>query len=236
MKRYGKRDGLRVMKRAVLFLVFCAALSATAQADVLNTGSKTQTGTLEGYDGRSFLFRDETTGKVQAISRTSIKDLKLDTPRKAEVEIIGKAKPESMLMAGYAKGMFLFIRQGEKTTISGMNVKSLKLEYVSRFGGPSEPVPETVQLIPDAEITRLLNHPDLNADQKAALEQYQAAKDKHRQFVAESSAMIAKMDTLTGSERQATLTKLRLRKEAEQPLKRELEASQQALSAAFPEL
>ncbi len=93
-----------------------------------------------------------------------------------------------------------------------------------------------MQLIPDAEITRLLNHPDLNADQKAALEQYQAAKDKHRQFMEESSAMIARMDTLTGSERQALLNNLRLRKEEEQPLKRELEASQQALSAAFPEL
>ena len=235
-KRYDKADGTSVLLGTVFLLVFCAALSAAAQADVLNIGSKTQKGTLEGYDGRSFQFRDAGDGKVQNVFRTSVKDLKLDKPRKAEVEMIGKAKPESMLMAGYAKGMFLFIKQGEKATISGMNVKSIKLEYVSQFGRPSEPVPEVVQLIPDAEIKRLLNHPDLNASQKSSLEQYQAAKEKHRQFVAESSAMVAKMETLTGGERQAVLNNLRLRKEAEQPLKRELQASQQALTAAFPEL
>jgi hypothetical protein len=222
--------------RAALLLVLGACYCAPARADVLNIGSKTQNGILEGYDGRSFQFRDEKTGKVQAISRTSVKDLKLDKPRKAEVEVMGKKKTETMLMAGYAKGTFLFINQGEKTTISGMNVKNIKLEYVSQFGRPSDPVPESVQQISDADINRLLGQPDLRDDQKAALKQYQEARNKHRQFVAESSAMVAKMDTLTGSERQATLNKLRLRKEAEQPLKRDLEASQQALTAAFPEL
>jgi hypothetical protein len=141
-----------------------------------------------------------------------------------------------MLMAGYAKGMFLFIKEGKKEIISGMNVKSVKVDHVSRFGRPSEPVPEAVQQIADADIEDLLARPDLSADQKAALEQYQAASGKYRQFVTESSSMVERMDTMTGSERQAVLNDLRLRKEAEQPLKRDLQASQQALTDAFPEL
>ena len=235
-KRYGKTDRGRIARRAAFLLALCAFASATARADVLNIGSKTQKVTLEGYDGRSFQLYDPESGKSLTMSRTSIKDLRLDSPRKAEVAVMGQTEPEEMLMAGYAKGMFLFIKQGKQEIISGMKVTNIKLATVSRFGRPSEPIPEAVQQIADADIENLLARPDLTADQKAALEQYQRAADQYRRFVAESSSLVAKMDAMTGGARQAALNDLRLRKEAEQPLKRELHASQQTLSEAFPEL
>lgn len=234
-KRQCKADGLRMKGRAAVLLPLCAFVSTMAQADVIRIGTKSQSGTLEAYDGRSFQFRDEGDGKVQNVPRTSVKDLKLDEPRKAEVVQMGKAT-EEMLMAGYAKGMFLFMHQGRKEIISGMKVTNIKLATVSRFGGSSEPTPGAMQLVSDADIETLLVRPDLNADQEAALDQYQAAKDKYRQFVNESSALVARMEMLKGSDRQAVLNDLRLRKEAEQPLKSELAASWHALSAAFPEL
>lgn len=235
-KRYDKAAGRWIARRAACLLALCAFVPAMAQADVLNIGSKTQNGTLEGYDGRNFQFRDKETGKAQDVSRTSTRDLKLDQPRKAEVVLMGNTVPEEMLMAGYAKGMFLFLKDGKKEIISGMKVKNVTLERVSWFGQSSEPVPEAVRQIADAEIEALRSRPDLDADQRAALDQYQHAVDKYRLFVKESSSLVVRMNTLTGSDRQALLNDLRLRKEAEQPLKRELEASQQALIAEFPEL
>jgi hypothetical protein len=212
-------------------------VSASVNADVLRVGSKTINGTLEGYDGRTFQFRNAETGKREEISRTSIKDLKLDKPRKAKIEVMGKSGPASMLMAGYARGQFLLLDKGEKTTIPGMRVKSLELERVSSFGATSTaPVPKPAKQIPTRVINELLARPDLTPSQKDTLTQYEAAKDKYNTFLAESSAMVQAMDTMTGSDRIDALNNLRLRKDAEQPLKQEMASSQQALLAAFPEL
>lgn len=235
-KRQGKVGVITVFIQAACLLVLGALASVPARADVLNIGSKTQTGTLEGYDGRNFRFRNAEVGGIEEVSRTSVKDLRLDKPRKAEVVVMGKSAPEKMLLAGYAKGQFLFIQQDKKVVISGMRVKNITLEVPSMFGRPAGPAPQPVQQIDEAAIARLLARPDLTADQQATIERYRTAKQAYNEFLATSSAMVGAMDSMTGSDRIEALNALRLRKEAEQPLKHELAASQQALTATFPEL
>lgn len=234
-KRQGRTGVIRVFIQAACLLVLGALASVPARADILNIGLKTHTGTLEGYDGRNFRFRDDI-GGIKELSRTSVKDLRLDKPRKAKVLVMGKSAPEEMLMAGYAKGKFLFLQKNEKVIISGMRVKNITLEAPSMFGRPAGPAPQPVDQIADAAIARLLARPDLTADQQATIERYRTAKQAFNEFLATSSAMVGAMNSMTGSDRIAALNALRLRKEAEQPLKRELAASQQALTAAFPEL
>ena len=223
---------ISVVMRVAVLLMLCAF--ATVRADVLNIGSKTQSGTLEGYDGRNFQFRDAN-GNLLAVPRSSVKALKLDQPRKGEVVIGGKPpSPEKMLVRGFADGEFLLTENGKDLSVMGMRVNRIKLDPLPPSGRDAESV--AVRQIADAEINTLLDRPDLTAEKKAILEQYKAAKRKYRDFVAESSSMVATMDTLTGMERQKVLNDLRIRKAEEQPLKREMDENQDALIKAFPEL
>lgn len=231
-KQYGKADMIRRMMQAAVVLALCT--SATAWADILKIGSKTQSVMLEGYNGRNFQFR-EANGRVLAVPRSSVKELKLDEPRKGEVVISGKPpSPDKMLVRGFSDGQFLLTENGKDFSVMGMRVSSIKLDPLPKSGRASES--DAVLQITDAEINKLLARPGLTADQKATLEQYKAVKAKYRDFVAENSTMVATMDTLKSAERQKVLNDLRIRKVEEQPLKREMEARQSALIEAFPEL
>jgi len=226
---------MKKMSRIMGMAVLLGALVSMTRADEIMVGATTQNGILEGYDGRHFQFYERETGKVLTISRTSVKQLKLDPPRKGEVLAIGKSEPRKVVVHGYAKGKFLFAEDKKPLAIMGMNVKRLSLASVSRFTGSSEPMQEAVQTIADADIQVLQARTDLTAGQQATLESYTDAKARYQTFVAESSALVSKMDTLTGADRIAALQDLRLRKEAEQPLRRELAVRQRELISAFPE-
>jgi hypothetical protein len=87
--------------------------------------------------------------------------------------------------------------------------------------------------IPRIDIDKLGGEP--NADQQAILNRFTAAKKTFDAFLAESIAMVQEMDKLKGPKREELLNKLRLRKDAEQPLRRNLISTYKALVAAFSE-
>lgn len=235
--RHDKADRIRVAGRLALLLVLCMSVSGTVRADLLDTGSKPQRGTLEGYDGNNFQFRDDRSGKLLEVSRSSVRNLKLDEPRKAEVVIAGKPPfPEKILVRGYDDGLFLFTENGKELRVMGMKVSRIKLDAIPRPGREQESAPTVTEQIAEADINKLLAQPNLTADQKTTLEHYRDVNGKYRDFLAKSSAMVSAMDVMKGAERQKALNDLRIRKEEEQPLKREMEESQRALIQAFPEL
>lgn len=71
--------------------------------------------------------------------------------------------------------------------------------------------------------------------QSKAYNSYRQVRETYNAFVAKSAEMVQAMDKSSGTERENLLNKLRLRKNAEQPIAEELKKAQEQLLAAFPE-
>lgn len=232
MKRHIHRYGYTLSTFALLL-----SIGATAVwADVIVVGSSKKKATIEGYDGRNILYYDFDSHKNAEASRMSVKAFALDKPRKAKVVMMGKPKPQNMIMHGYKNGKFVFADGEKRVEIHAMKVDNISLEKAPMFAKQSQAAPEPAQKISDADIQRALSRPDLTPKQKALLEDYQATSKEYRQFVAESGQLVSQMDALTGADRIAALEKLRQRKEEEQPLKGKMMASQRAVLQAIPDL
>jgi hypothetical protein len=241
MSRNRIRNSTNLLRLASAAFLVCSITPLKGQNDTLKGRSGTQTVTFEQFDGQNFHVRDQKSGNKQSLPRLNVYELSLEQPRMADVVMAGKPKPEQLLLKGYANGRFVFSIGGKDQNIVGMDVRSIRPLPVSSSApaaaaapGGSQGVP--MQQIPDRDIQTLLGRPGLTPDQKRILEEYKAAKAEYNKFQSESSALVSAMDTLTGNQRQQALNQLRLRKEQEQPVRRRMETSQQAVLAAFPEL
>jgi hypothetical protein len=220
---------------ATLMLLFVMVATPT-WADVLVIGSSKKKATIEGYDGRNILYYDFDSHKNEQASRMSVKAFALDNPRKAEIVLMGKPKPQKMLMHGYRDGKFVFADGEKRVEIHAMKVDKITLEKAQMFAKQPQAAPEPVQKLSDADIQKALSRPDITPEQKALLKEHQANAKEYHQFVAESGKLVSQMDSLTGANRIAALEQLRHRKEAEQPLKNKMIASQNAVLQKMPDI
>jgi hypothetical protein len=209
----------------------CAALGlaiACASADQLVVlGGQTKEGSFQGFESGKFLFLPSK-GKFMKETPSRVSKLVLANPTKASYQTTdGKSEADAVLK-GYEKGKFIFLKDGKETVVIPMKIKQLDLVFETGgdAGGGSYPIPAV-------DLATLGG--ELSPEQQATIDRFVAAKKSFDEFLAESSAMVVEMDKLKGPKREELLNKLRLRKEAEQPLRDSLRTAYRALVGAFSE-
>lgn len=212
---------------AVLYLVGYSA----AHADVLTVGTRRHQGSFEGFEAGQFLFRTAA-GQIIRQSRPTVRSLQCDAPRPVKLLRANRRDEETVNLLGYANARFAIEAKGCEESVFGMHVRSIELRWVPGNGRGREGRPKPARQI---DLVALEARDDLTAEQARVLRRYRAARTKYDAFVAQSSALVSEMDRATGKRREDLLDSLRRRKDAEQPLKRDLEAATAALPAAFPD-
>ncbi len=220
---------VNVLRVSVFVLLLLA--SVTAQADMLKVRSKEYQGTFQGYESKKFIFRAKS-GKMLKQLRSSVRSLKLDSPTEIRLQTKSKKKPEKVLLIGYNKGKFSIKRSGKASNVTGMNVERITVMRQAASGGTST---DTRNAISPIDVSGLENA-QLTPQQSSAVEQYKRARSTYDSFLAQSSALVAKMNNASGSTRSSLLTQLRQRKDQEQPIKREMESAHAEMLSAFPGL
>ena len=216
-------------------ILICVLTAAAAEADVLQVGTRKHRGTFEGFKNGKFSVKGAD-GKLVEASRISVRSLTLDMPRRGTILRTTARKAEEVVIRGYKGGKFAIKQSGKPTTVTGTHVKEITVKPVeiteSRGGasGSGEGIIEPI------DISGLERRRDMTQQQSAVLENYKSAREKYDSFLARSSAMVAEAKSADGGRRNDMLLQLRHRKSEEQPIKRELEASQASLLSTFPEL
>ncbi len=216
-------------------VILLAGMLTTARADTMEVGSKKYEGSFEGFAQTKFIFR-VSGGKLLKTPRSSVRRLTLAKPRNATMVKTARREPESIVLVSYGGGgKFTIMQNGRKSQVFALHVTSLSVakDPPPPAGGGMAAGPSSLSPI---DTSGVKDRPDLSRQQVAALARYQIAREAYDAFVAESSAMVAEMDTAAGDRRQELLQALRVRKQDERPISGELAASQSALLAALPEL
>lgn len=223
----------RQLTGVAMATLFIFTLS-TADADILKTGTREEIGTFEGFKNGKFLFKGDD-GKVAEKPRHAVRYLTMMGPREAVILRTTAKKPDKVLLIGYMGGKFNIRKDGKDSIISGPHVKQITIE----------PVPEGTEatgtgggtgVIEPINLNGIEGRAGLTEEQSAKLERYKKARQKYDSFLADSSAMVARMDSAKGSARTGMINTLKSRKFQEQPLKRELESATAAMFKSFPEL
>jgi len=151
---------------------------------------------------------------------------------RADVLTVGTRKHRGTF-EGFENRQFLFrTSDGRLLHQDRPTVRSMKLRWLPRKGRHHEGRPKPKRRI---DISALEKRNDLTDQQTSVIRRYRAVRMKYDAFVAKSSAMVAEMDDARGKRREDLMDSLRRRKDAEQPLKRDLENATAALLAAFPD-
>lgn len=216
---------------AVLSAAVLCLGGGAARADVIEAGGRAHQGTFEGLAGNRIRFR-ASDGTLLTLERTQMRAMTIDPPREVRLIRHGASEPVTVTLTGYGGGSFEFEQAGASRTVLAMRVESIEPRPAP---GPGEAGSGRPDGVPPLDVTPLEARRDLTAAQTAALNRYRAARRAFDAFAAESSEMVSAMNGLTGARREKALDALRLRKNEEQPLKRELERSTAALRAAVPE-
>jgi len=211
--------------------IIAAALGASCRADTITIRSREQKGEFQGYENREFLFRADAWTDLRE-PRTAVQKLVLDPPR--DVDLVLGSSAEAATLVAYEQSRFVVEQKGARREIAGMLVKSITVRAAAPAaaggsGGAEEPEARRALDISAFEKA------DLTPLQSAALARYKTARARYDAFLAQSSAMVAMMDKAQGAKREEILNALRLRKNEEQPVVRELEAAEKALMAAIPQ-
>ena len=216
---------------AAAILCLCLLVPLTCRADVLTVGTRKYRGTFEGFENRQFLFRTSD-GRLLHQDRPTVRSLHVDAPRPVKLLRRNRKREEKVNLIGYGKARFMVEISGRKESMFGMHVRSMELRWLPRNGRHHEGRPKPKRRI---DISALEKRNDLTPQQASVIRRYRAARTQYDAFVAKSSAMVAEMDDARGKSREDLMDSLRRRKDAEQPLKRDLENATAALLATFPD-
>jgi len=217
-------------KQTAALLAILVCLAAGAYADVITIGTKPLQGKFEGFEKNQFLFRTRT-GELLKEDRMRVRKLSLDAPLDARLVRSGAEQSEPARLVSYVGGRFTIEQKGKQSTVLGMRVERIIVRRARRRPGADG---GDAGRAPVLDISPLEGRGDLTESQAAALRRYKAARREFDDYVAENSAVVAEMDRSHGRQREKLLNDLRLRKNAEQPLKRELERAEAALLNAVP--
>lgn len=219
------------MKRFASFLLISLVFTATSFADKLVSGTKTHTGTFEGFNKNIFEFKVKG-GKTLKFNKTKVKSLTLSKPLKVSYMQRGKEQVDNVNFVSYEKFKFNFIVKGKPKKINGITMKNITKSWsnYSAGSGRSGEQPRPMQALDLSGI----NRENLNDSDKAIVAEYDDALAAYNQFINESSKMVRQMDSATGQARENLLNKLRTRKQDEQPVRKRLEEAEAAVLKAFP--
>lgn len=221
------------MKNMMPFLaLLVAGFAALSSADVLDVGTATFEGTFEGYEHGLFHFRAKD-GRLLKELRNTVRSLEMSKPREINLLRSGSGDWEDAYLVGYNRFNFSIKQDGRPRTVSGLRVKQISTQTLSamREAGRQPAGRSAPQGI---DTSGLENNPNLSPEQAKAFARYKAARRKYEAFVAENSAMVARMDNATGSERDELLMTLRRRKAEEQPVTAAVRQAENALLKALP--
>jgi len=206
-------------------------VATSVSADTIVVRSKQHEGELEKFEHGKFTFSIPF-GDTLQIPASSVKSLKLDRPRPVKLFLAGKADAEAANLHGFQQSKFTFEQKGGMRMVYAMKVKRIVVEKPKPSAGrASHDAPGPRQFV---DISHIEHRKDLPPNQMTALHQYTQARDRYKSYLAESSRLVAAMDTAKGDRRLQMLTELRTRKNNEQPLLLALDEAEEALFAAFP--
>ena len=216
-------------------LILILSTDISALADTIMIGNKSYKGTFNGYKGSVFYFTTDA-GKEMAKNRSFVRKLTLD--KAADVTIVRSiGKQDSCMLERYENGRFYVEKNNKPFAIAAMSLKEMQVPQPA--AGPDAGGVQTSGdggAIASIDTSRVEAKEDLTEQQKSIISNYKSARSRYDQFLAESSAMIKKMDRASGAEREELLNRLRTRNSQEQPLKRALESATASLIQAFPEI
>ena len=212
-------------------LVVGLTLGATvAAADTLVVRGHSYEGTFTSYQKNAFQFA-LADGKNLDEPRPQVESLTLTQPRRVMIEQAGKTLDVKLM--GYQKAKFSIVKAGKEESLFGMTVQRIVVQDEPAAAG-EEGLPGAPRPRPRLDIARVLDRRDLTPGQTAAITRCLAERKSYDAFLAESTKMVLEMDQATGKRRNTLLDALRKRRIDEQPLKRALDAAEQAVQAAFP--
>jgi hypothetical protein len=215
-----------------IMLGLISGLLTTSHADTIKTAMKLEKGTFQEYKKGKFIFKTEK-GRQLEISRSSVRTLTLDEPRNASFRLKGKSKTESAELLGYDKLKFSFAQKKKKLNISAMNVISVRAHATSS-AGEGGVVSDGNNYIKAIDVSGL-EGAEMTDAQRSTLTKYNTVRKGYDAFLSTSTALVKKLENLTGGSRDKVLVELRNRKNQEQPLRIQMSAAHKALLAAFPD-
>lgn len=216
------------MKSFVVLSVLALSIPCAPADQMVVLGGQAKEGSFQGFEGGRFLFLPSK-GKFMKEQPSRVSRLAVATPQKATYQTTDGKTVADVVFKGYEKGRFTFVKDGKDSSVMSIKMKQLDLTFETEggdAGGGSYP-------IPSVNLAGLGG--DLPPEQQAVVDRFTAAKKAFDDFLAESAAMVQEMDKLKGPKREELLNKLRMRKEAEQPLRNDLRTAYKALVNAFSE-
>jgi hypothetical protein len=214
-------------------LLSCALVAAARGADVLVVGDAKYEGLFLGLEDGNFLFRTKD-GQSLSEPQAKVTSITLEKPRQAALTRGDRSQSEEAEVLRYSKPQLFFQQNGRKDSLFASRIKALTIEGLPDEPGAAGGAAQEVEDV-SIDLAALESQPALSEAQKDALARYKAAKEQFDAFIRENGALVQAMNAADGGKRQELLTALRLRKNQEQPLRRELNKALNALRAAFPE-
>lgn len=215
-----------------IILAFLVASGLRAQADTIKTAMGEEKGTFSEYKNNKFILKTDK-GRTVEIPKASARELILDEPVKVSMLRKGKSKPESAELIGYGKLQFKLKQKSKTLSLSAMYITSLKAHVPMSSGGAGSAVGSGDTAIPAID-TSEFDEAAMTEAQRSALTSYRSTRKRYDAFLSESTALVREMDRSSGQRREELLTKLRIRKNQEQPIRLEMSSAHRALLAAFP--
>jgi hypothetical protein len=210
-------------------LVLGLAVACASGDQLVILGGQTKEGAFQKFENGKFLFLP-TNGKFMKEQSSRVSRIALPNPIKATYETTDGKKEENAVFKGYEKSKFIFIKDGKEVSVPSLTMKQLEPSFESG-GGHGDTA--GAYPIPNVDLANFVG--PLAPEQQAVLDRFTAAKKTFDEFYAVSSSMVQEMDKLKGPKREELLNKLRSRKEAEQPLRKNLLSAYESLVGAFSE-
>lgn len=199
--------------------------TVAARGDQLFASGQEKDGWFRGFEDGRFVFQPER-GKVIREPRSSVTRVTLAKPAKASYQTSDGKTVTDAVLKSFERSQFVF----EDASVPAIRMKKLALaadpaDAAEGDAGGGYPIPQV-------DISGIGG--DLAPEQQAIVGRYRGAKKAFDDYVAESARLVQEMDKATGERRTQLLNQLRLRKNAEQPLRAALVEAFNALAAAFP--
>lgn len=225
---------MKIFYKICLVYICLVLTGLPAGADVIRKPMGEEQGTFTEYSNSKFILKTDK-GKSVEVPKASVRELILDEPVKVTLLRKGKSGRESAELLGYDKLQFKLKQKNRKISLSAMYITSLKAQRPVSGGGMGGGAVGSGDTAIPAIDTSEFDESVMTESQKSALATYNTVRRRYDAFLTESSAMVAEMDRAGGQRREELLSKLRIRKNQEQPVRLEMSAAHKALLAAFPE-
>lgn len=221
-------------KMTLLCVGFVFVSGAFAADDLFIIRKQAVKGSFQGLERDLFILLDEN-GRRMEESRSTVMSIDCEPACPVSIVMTGKKKPVQCSLKSYSKMKYTIVEGGKERTLLAGSVKEIKANRPMSMAA-TRPSGAGAGMAPPprVDIRALAAQPNLTDAQKKALHAYSQAQNAYDQFLTDSSAMVAQMNSVTGKKREALLNDLRSRKDAEQPVKNALLKAIEDLKAAFP--